>query len=123
MRALYPQSTLRAALRCLLTSDLPPEHKAVLVDAVVQTLLEREAAHHIDESFAEARAWEPQEVEELRTLLAGRIAHSWQEADELLTRCARQLERAPVDVREQAGTLGLDAAVDYRRARTTASER
>ena len=123
MRAVHSLTALREALQYLMTSDIPSRHKAVLIEAVMQTLSDRESAQASAASLPQPSAWQEREVEELRAVLEGRIAGSWQEADELLTRCARQLGRHPDDVRQQAALLGLGAAVDYRQARAITSER
>jgi hypothetical protein len=115
MRAQHPLTAVLEALQCLMRSDLPSPHKAVLIDSVIGALSDREAAQQAP--------WREREIEELRTLLAGRTAKSGQEADELLTRCARELHCAPSAVCEQAAMLGLSAAVDYRPGRMIASER
>jgi hypothetical protein len=114
---------LREALQCLMRSDLPSRHKAVLIDVVMQLLSDREAAQRADHSTSQPRAWQEGEIERLRTLLAGQAARSWQEADEVATRCAREFHCAPGAVREQAAMLGLSAAVEYRPGRSKASER
>ena len=123
MQSQHPLTALREALQCLMRSDLPSRHKAVLIDAVVHTLIDRESAESAAKAEPKSRVWQERENEELRAVLEGRTARSWQEADELLTRSARKLGRPPDEVRQQAALLGLGAAVDYRQARATASER
>ena len=123
MRAQHSLTAVREALQCLMRSDLPSRHKAVLIDSVIGTLSDLEAALRAEQSTPQPAMWREREIEELRTLLAGRAAKSGQEADELLTRCARELHCAPSAVSEQAAMLGLSAAVDYRPGRTIASER
>lgn len=123
MRSEHPLTALREALHCLMRSDLPSRHKAVLIDAVVHTLSDRESAERAADSQPKSQVWQERDNEELRAVLEGRTARSWQEADELLTRSARKLGRPPDEVRRQAALLGLGAAVDYRQARATVSER
>ena len=123
MRAEHSLTALREALQCLMRSDLPSAHKAVIIEAVTQTLSTRESQECAADSQPPPKAWEERDIEALRVLLEGRIAKSWQEADELLTRSARQLSRHPDEVREQAALLGLGVAVDYRQARAAVSER
>jgi hypothetical protein len=123
MRPLHSVTALREALQCLMRSDLPSRHKAVLIEAVMHMLSDREAAQRADQSTSQSRPWQEDEIERLRTLLAGHAARSWQEADELATRCAREFRCAPGAVREQAAMLGLSAAVDYRPGRSKVSER
>jgi hypothetical protein len=122
MRGLQSVSALREALQYLMTSDVPPQHKAVLIETVLQALSEGEAAQRAAQSTPTPSPWQENEIEELRALIAGRSARSWQEADEMVTRCARELHRAPDAVRAQAALLGLSAAVEYRPGRLKASE-
>ena len=65
-------------------------------------------------------AWSHDEVEQLQTFLVGKIANSWQHADELMMHLATRLKRTPKDVRAKATELGYGACIDYNVARTHA---
>ena len=127
MRDVHAPAALRAALQFLMTSDIPSEHKVVLIETLTQALRNDQAAQiqqHADEEKEKekAKVWQPDETAQLESLLGGRVASSWQHADELLMRAATQLERSPSDVRAKATEIGLGAGVDYRLARARATE-
>lgn len=112
---------LRAALRFLMTSDMASEHKGVLIDVVTQALRDLETSD-IQERAAEQanEQWQPSETEQLRNLLQGKVATSWQHADELTMRVAAQLHRPLQQIRAKATELGFAEAVDYRVAKRRA---
>ena len=116
------QSRLRAALQFLMQSEIPSEHKVVLVDAVVQALREHDAAITRSElAAAQASAeWQPHETEQLREYLSGKVASGWQHADEVAVHLATQLHRQRDDIRAKAVELGFGVAIDYRLARAQA---
>lgn len=108
-------AALHAALRFVITSEMPAEHKATLIEVLTQTLRSDEAAELHREAAAQAQGeWREDEVVELRAFLNGRTARSWQHADECVMRLAAQLHRDPVSVRNKATELGFGVAVDYR---------
>jgi len=112
------QRRLRATLQFLMTSEIPSEHKIVLIDTVIQALREHEAASERGQLAAQASAqWQPHETEQLREYLNGRVASSWQHADELAVHLAAQLHRHRDDVRAKAAELGFGVAVDFRLAK------
>lgn len=114
---------LNAALNFVMASDIPSEHKAVLIDVLVQTLRDREAAQVRGQLAQQSqKEWQPLEITQLQTFLRDKIADSWQHADEWVMHLAAQLRRDPSSVRAKALELGLHAAVDYHLART-ATER
>jgi hypothetical protein len=103
-----------AALRFVVVSDIPAEHKRVLINVLTQALREDDAAELRRKSAEQTRPpWTPEGVARLQSLLEGKIARSWQHADEILMGTAAQLQREPLDVRSQATRLGLGRAVDY----------
>lgn len=111
-------AALHAALRFVITSDMPAEHKAVLIEVLTQALRDDEAAELQREEVAQAQgAWQEHEIEQLKSFLHGRTATSWQHADECVMHLAAQLHRDPGSVRDKAMELGLGTAVDYRFAR------
>lgn len=114
---------LRAALRFLMTSDLASEHKGVLIEVVTQALRDLETSD-IQERAAEqaSEQWEVFETEQLRALLQGQVATSWQHADELMMRVAAQLHRPIQQIRAKATELGFAEAVDYRLAKKRRSD-
>ena len=104
---------IRETLQYLATSNIPVQHKkiltAVLEDAMVRALQQREGD------------WQPNETQMIADALQGRVAISWQHADEILFRLAGQLQRSPDEVKKQAIATGFGAGVDYglaKRART-----
>jgi hypothetical protein len=112
------QTRLRAALQFLMTSEIPSEHKRVLIETVTQALREHEAATARDKFAAQTIAeWQPHETAQLREHLKGRVANSWQQADEVAVDLAAQLHRHRDDIRAKATELGLGAAVDFRLAK------
>jgi hypothetical protein len=112
------QARLRAALQFLMTSEIPSEHKRVLIETVTQALREHEAATTRDQVAAQASTqWQPHETAQLREHLNGRVANSWQQADEVAMDLAAQLHRHRDDIRAKAVELGFGAAVDFRLAK------
>ena len=111
-------AALHAALRFVITSEIPAEYKATLIEVLTQTLRDDEAAELHREAAAQAQEeWRENEVIQLRTFLHGRTARSWQHADECVMQLAAQLHRDPASIRDKATELGLGVAVDYRFAR------
>ncbi len=114
---------LREALQCLITSDLPADPKRILISAVMDSLVQREAAIAARAAVGEScTAWKSTELDQAVAFLKGKVAKSWQNADEIVMHLARELHRLPVDVRNKAIELGFAVAVDYRQARTVAGE-
>ena len=115
---------LHAALRFVITSDIPGEHKATLIEVLTQTLRD-DAAAELRGQAAERtqKEWQEHEIVQLRSFLQDRIARSWQQADECVMQLAAQLRRDPRVIRQKAVELGLSAAVDYRFAKTLAQTR
>jgi hypothetical protein len=115
----HSQTQLLSALQFLMTSDMPSEHKAVLIETVTHVLREHDTAE-IRSNQAAAQAtteWQAHETTQLRAQLDGRIANSWQQADETALRLASQLRRHPLDIRAKAVELGFGVAVDFRLAK------
>ncbi|MBB6096310.1 hypothetical protein HNQ60_005232 [Povalibacter uvarum] len=103
-----------AALRFVVVSDIPADHKRVLISVLTQALRDDDAAELRVKSDAQARPpWAPEDVVQLQSLLEQKVARSWQHADEILMGVAAQLHREPRDVRSKATQLGLGRAVDY----------
>jgi hypothetical protein len=116
----HEPEALRATLQFLIASDIPSEHKTVLMEALTQAL-----RNHIPRQSVEPAAgpWQLHETTLLQAFLAGKSANSWQHADEMLMRLASDLHRQPGDVRAKATELGLGVGVDYRLARASARSR
>jgi len=111
-------AALHAALRFVITSEMPSEHKATLIEVLTQAIRDEGAASLRREAAAHLQAeWQEPEIVQLKSFLHGRIAKSWQHADECVMQLAAQLHRDPVSVRHKATELGLGTAVDYRVAR------
>lgn len=116
----YPSrpAALHAALRFVITSEITSEHKATLIDVLTQAIRDDEAATLRREAAARSQGeWQEPEIVRLKSFLHGRIASSWQHADECVMQLATQLHRDPASVRHKATELGLGTAVDYRFAR------
>jgi len=112
------QTRLRAALQFLMTSDIPSAHKLVLIETVTEALREHDAATVRGQSAAQRSAeWQPDETARLREYLNGRVANSWQQADEVAVHLAAELRRHRDDIRAKAVELGFGVAVDFRLAK------
>lgn len=118
MRNSYGPAALHSALRFVIASNMPSEHKATLIEVLTQAVRDDEAAELHRESAAQAQGeWQEHEVLQLQNFLHGRTARSWQHADECVMHLAAQLHRDPGSVRLKATELGLGAAVDFRFAK------
>ena len=116
----YPPqpAALHAALRFVITREMPAEYKATLIEVLTQAIREEGAASLRREAAAQSKGeWQESEIVRLKDLLQGRVATSWQHADEGVMQMATQLHRDPVSIRNKATELGLGSAVDYRIAR------
>jgi hypothetical protein len=111
-------AALHAALRFVITSEMPAEHKATLIQVLTQAIRDDEAAELRRQAVARSQGeWQEPEVARLKSFLNGRVATSWQNADECVMQLATQLHRDPGSVRHKATELGLGTAVDYRFAK------
>lgn len=118
MRNINRPAALHGALRFVIASDMPSEHKATLIEVLTQAVRDEEAAELHREAVAQAQGeWQEHEIVQLKTFLQGRTARSWQHADECVMHVAAQLHRDPGSVRQKATELGLGPAVDYRFAK------
>ncbi|WP_153067194.1 hypothetical protein [Steroidobacter cummioxidans] len=118
MRHPHRSAALHAALRFVITNEMPSEHKATLIDVLTQAIRDEEAAKLRREAVARSQGeWQEPEIVQLKAFLHGRTATSWQHADECVMQLATQLHRDPASVRCKATELGLGTAVDYRFAR------
>jgi hypothetical protein len=118
MQESHRPAALHAALRFVITSEIPAEHKATLIEVLLQALRDDDsAAIRRREAMAQGGGpWQEHELVKLKSFLQDRIAKSWQDADQSVMHMAKQLRRDPRAVRDKATELGLDAAVDYRSA-------
>ena len=109
-------AALRAALGFVVTDDMPSEHKATLIDVLRQALRDDDAAANSRRRAVANTSgeWQEHEIVQLQSYLPGRIAKSWQHADECVMHLAAQLHREPRSIRDKATELGFGAAVDYR---------
>lgn len=111
-------AALHAALRFVITNDTGAEHKSILIDVLTQALRDDESAELRRHEVAQASAeWHEHEIAQLTAFLQGRLARSWQHADESVMQLAAQLHRKPQSVRDKATQLGLGASVDFRFAK------
>jgi hypothetical protein len=107
-------AAIRAALGFAMTAEMPSEHRATLIEVLTQALRDDAAADLRRQALANARGeWQEHEIVHLKSFLPGRIAKSWQHADECVMQLAAQLRRDPRSVRDKATELGFGAAVDY----------
>ena len=108
-------AALRAALGFVMTDEMPSEHRATLIEVLTQALRDDAAADLRRQALANTCGeWQEHEILHLKSLLPGRMAKSWQHADECVMQLAAQLHRNPQSVRDKATELGFGAAVDYR---------
>jgi hypothetical protein len=108
---------LREALQFLIRSDMPADPKRMLIAVVMESLAQREAAVVLETSKQGHSAWQPAEIDRATAALQGKVAKSWQNADEVLTHLARELHRDAREVRAKAIELGFGVAVDYQLAK------
>lgn len=109
-------AALHAALRFVITNSNLSEHKATLIDVLLQALRDDEAAELHRQATAVAqncREWQEEEIALLKSFLKDRVARNWQDADETVMHLAMQLHRDPRSVRDMATELGLGISVDY----------
>jgi hypothetical protein len=105
---------MHAALRFVVVSDIPSDHKRVLIDVLTHALREADAAEvRLKNADRVAPPWQPEDVTRLESMLERKVARSWQNADEILMRIAAEMHRSPQDVRTKATQLGHGHAVDY----------
>ncbi len=105
---------MHAALRFVVVSDIPFDHKRVLIDVLTHALREADAAEvRLKNADVAPQPWQPEDVTRLESMLEGKVARGWQHADEILLRIAADLHRDPRDVRAKATQAGLGRAVDY----------
>jgi hypothetical protein len=118
MRDSQSLAALHAALRFAVTSDIPSDHKAEIINALTQVIRDEENAHSRARAAEQpGKSWEAHENDLLQSWLQGKVANSWQQADEFVMRLVAQLHRDPRDIRAKATALGLGAGVDYRLAK------
>ena len=110
-------AALHAALRFVITREMPSEHKATLIEVLTQAIRDEDAAERREAVAQSQGEWQEPEIAQLKSFLQGRTATSWQHADECVMQLATQLHRDPGSVRHKATELGLGTAVDYRFAR------
>lgn len=108
-------AALHAALQFVIAGAIPSEHKVTLIEVLTQAVRDDDAAELRRQSLARSRGeWQEHEIVHLQSSLQGRIANSWQHADECVMHLSAQLRRDPRSVRDKATELGFGAAVDYR---------
>ena len=111
-------AALHAALRFVIANETGAEHKPILIDVLTQALRADETAELRRHKVAQAgEEWREHEIAQLTAYLQGRLARSWQHADESVMHLAAQLHRDPGSVRDKAKELGLGSSVDYRFAK------
>ena len=110
--------SLSTALRFVIATDMPSQHKATLIEVLTQAMRDDVDAEIRRHTVAQAQGeWRDHEIVQLQSFLQGRTATSWQQADECVMQVAAQLHRTPASVRTKAAELGFGAAVDYRLAK------
>jgi hypothetical protein len=98
-------TSIRNTLQYLASSNVPVEHKKVLT-AVLEAALQDALQIHDDD-------WQAADLQAMSDMLQGRVAISWQHADELLFKLSTQLHRNADDVKKKAIASGFGASVDY----------
>jgi hypothetical protein len=117
----YTPENARETLQYVSTSEIPTQFKTLLISLLTEALRNWEDERiRTRDVAAVGEAWRPEEIAEVQAFLLGKIANSWQNADELLMHLATQLKRSPQDVRLKATELGYAAGIDFRVARTLA---
>ena len=113
-----PPDALREALQFLIRTDIPADPKRLLIEVVMESLAQKEAAVVVRGAINKTRpAWQQTDIDLATAYLQGKVAISWQNADEVLTHLVRELHRDADDVRAKAIELGFGVAVDYRLAK------
>lgn len=105
-------TALRETLHYLSGSNVPVQHKKVLTAVLNEALTHTLQAHAGD--------WQPADLQIITDALQGKVAISWQHADEILFKLAGQLQRSPDEVKKKAIEAGFGAGVDYWQAKKTA---
>jgi hypothetical protein len=124
MRDLQSPAAIRSTLQYVVSSDIPAEHKAVLIEAVTGLLRSQESQEERQRlSDTECRSWQTDELTHLDRSLDGKLAKSWQDADETLLLIASQLHRRSSEVRTKAVERGFTAAVDFAVAKAVKASR
>lgn len=108
---------LRETLQFVVGSDMPSQHKKVIIEALVQALRTVDETEQRPVAANDSEQWQPHESQLVGDFLQGKVAANWQHADELLISLANQLHRSPNDVKQKATDLGFGVGVDYRQAR------
>jgi hypothetical protein len=120
MQDTHTPGTTRATLQYVLSSDMPTQYKNVLITLLTQALRDEDEEQRQRLNPKPESEWRADETQQLQAFLDGKLANSWQHADELLMRIATDLHRSPYDVRKKATEIGLAASIDYSIARTHA---
>ena len=107
----------RRTLQYVLSSDMPSQHRSVLIALLTQALRDQDDERVQNLMPPPESAWLSDETQQLQIFLDGKIADSWQHADEILMRIAKQLRRSPLEVRRKATEIGMAAGIDYSIAR------
>ncbi|MGH8178414.1 MAG: hypothetical protein ACREV5_19330, partial [Steroidobacter sp.] len=75
---------LRDTLQFVAGSSIPAQHKSVLMDALTQALRAADHVDHCDEVQQKVtESWRTEEAQALEVFLQGKVANSWQQADEV----------------------------------------
>lgn len=127
MHDVHSIPALRSALQYTKSATIPADHKVVLLALLTEALRAQQdqdtAAAVAMVSENSARPWQGEDTSALQDFLTGKVATSWQHADELLVSLASKLGRDPQYVRSRATDLGFGAGVDFRLARILMAER
>lgn len=105
----YDLSAIREALQYLAASGVPVQHKKIMTAVLEEALANALQTHAGD--------WQPADMQIITDALQGRVAISWQHADELLFKLSGQLHRSPDEVKKKAVEAGFGAGVDYWQAK------
>jgi hypothetical protein len=117
-------AALRSTLQYTKSSTMPADHKVLLIALLTEALRDQQEQNTKASALENsAKPWKEADTAALQTFLAGKVATSWQHADEMSVLLASELGRQPQDVRSKAIDLGFGAGLDFRLARALMAER
>lgn len=118
MRDVRTPGAIRATLQYVLGCDAPAEHRTILIEALTRLLRDQEQEDEQERlTRDEVQDWQSSELAHLEHALEGKLAKSWQDADETLVLLASQLRRRADQVKAKAVERGFAAAVDFAAAK------
>lgn len=126
MHAIHSIAALRSTLQYTKSSTIPSDHKVLLIALLTEALRHQQEQDTKSAALENAaKPWQEADSAMVRSSLAGKVATSWQHADEMLALLVAKLGRESQSqyVRSRAIELGVGAGVDFRLARVLIAER